>query len=152
MWPDNSGYSGWFNPQYLMPYGAPAGQQQPSQSQGSWWDWWTTPQPQSPQQQQRNQMSQFGQQGMNMLKPPPQMAPQQFQLGGGPAPQVDPNLSATPGMPGAQQNMYGALAPAVDVYNPAQRQAMQPMAPRPNMIDPRLRQQMLMRQFYGQGY
>jgi hypothetical protein len=129
-----------------MPYGAPAGQQQPSQSQGSWWDWWTTPQPQSPQQQQRNQMSQFGQQGMNMLKPPPQMAPQQFQLGGGPAPQVDPNLFATPGMPasqpgmpgpqpGQQQNMYGALAPG-----------------RTNMMDPRLRQQMLMRQLYGYGY
>jgi len=50
MWPDNSGYSGWFNPQYLTPYGAPAGQQQPVQSQGSWWDWWTTPQQQSPQQ------------------------------------------------------------------------------------------------------
>ena len=163
MWPDNSGYSGWFNPQYLMPYGAPAGQQQPMQSQGNWWDWWTRPQPvqQSPQQQQHNQMSQFGQQGMNMLKPPPQMAPQPFQLGGGQMPQTDPNLfatpgmpppppgmpatpgmlspppgmPATPGMPGAQQNMYGALAPG-----------------RTNMMDPRLRQQMMMRQFYGQGY
>ena len=137
MWPDNSGYSGWFNPQYLMPYGAPAGQQQPMQSQGNWWDWWTTPQPvqQSPQQQQRNQMSQFGQQGMNMLKAPPQMAPQSFQLGGGPPQQqTDPNLFATPGMPGPQpgqpQHMYGALAPA-----------------RTSMMDPRLRQQ-----FYGQGY
>jgi hypothetical protein len=139
MWPDNSGYSGWFNPQYLMPYGAPAGQQQPMQSQGNWWDWWTTPQPQSPQQQQRNQMSQFGQQGMNMLKPAPQMAPQPFQLGGGPAPQTDPNLFATPGMPGPQpgqpQTMYGALAPGW-----------------PNIMDPRLRQQMLMRQLYGYGY
>ena len=147
MWPDNNpygSYSGWFNPQYLMPYGAPAGQQQPVQSQGSWWDWWTNPQQQqSPQQQQRNQMSQFGQQGMNMLKPPPQMAPQSFQLGGGPAPQTDPNLFATPGMPtvqpgmpgpqpGQQQSMYGALAPG-----------------RPNMMDPRMRQQMMMRQLYG---
>jgi len=80
---------------------------------------------------------------MNMLKPPPQMAPQSFQLGGGPAPQTDPNLFATPGMPtvqpgmpgpqpGQQQSMYGALAPG-----------------RPNMMDPRMRQQMMMRQLYG---
>jgi hypothetical protein len=123
MWPDNSGYGGWFQPQYLMPYATMP--QQPQQAT----DWWSTyfGQPQQPQaqQQQRNAPSAWTQQGMNMLKPPPLMPVQQFQPGGGPQQQqFSPDLFATPAP-------YGTLAPDM-------------MQQDPRIMDPRRRQQMMM--------